>query len=66
MGAGFRHSAAWNKAANLPFVRHFTLNLGIACFLLAFNVLSDGMDLAMYNQIQAMTRTYPSFLIHGC
>ncbi|KAL1897614.1 hypothetical protein Sste5346_003920 [Sporothrix stenoceras] len=55
MGWGIRESAAFQSASNLPFIRHFTLKLGLACFLLAFNVLSDGFDLSMYNQIQAMT-----------
>lgn len=56
MLSNLRQTAFWQRMANLPFLRNFTLNLGLACFVLAFCVLSDGFDLSLYNQIQAMKR----------
>lgn len=51
-----RQTQTWKTLANLPFIRHFSLRLGLACILLCFNVLSNGFDMSLYNQVQAMTR----------
>ncbi|KAJ5175773.1 uncharacterized protein N7482_001650 [Penicillium canariense] len=50
----FRSTAWWQRLAALPFVRHFTLPLGLAIMVLALSVLSNGFDLSVYNSIQAM------------
>lgn len=49
----------WRCAASLPFLRHFSLNVGLFCIAMTLNVISNGFDVSVYNTIQAMDGSLP-------
>jgi hypothetical protein len=60
---GLRQTTIWRKTAWLPFVRYFSLNLGLLSILISFNTFSSGFDMTIYNNIQAMEGEFFSAIL---